>query len=29
MADEAAHFARERTAERADVHLDAFGRMSA
>ncbi len=29
MADEAAHFAREGTAERADVHLDAFGRMGA
>ncbi|HEY0119806.1 MAG TPA: uridine kinase [Cellulomonas sp.] len=29
MADEAAHFARERTAERADVRLDGFGRMSA
>jgi uridine kinase len=29
MDDEAAHFARERTAERADVTLDAFGRMSA
>jgi len=29
MADEAAHFARERTAERADVRLDAFGRMGA
>ncbi|MGY4646202.1 uridine kinase [Cellulomonas sp. URHB0016] len=25
MLDEAAHFARERTRERADVHLDAFG----
>lgn len=29
MRDEAAHFARERTAERADVRLDGFGRMSA
>lgn len=29
MDNEAAHFARERTAERADVTLDAFGRMSA
>lgn len=29
MRDEAAHFARERTAERADVRLDAFGRMGA
>ncbi len=29
MHDEAAHFARERTAERADVRLDGFGRMSA
>ncbi|ASR54374.1 hypothetical protein [Cellulomonas sp. PSBB021] len=28
MADEAAHFARERTRERADVRLDAFGRMT-
>jgi uridine kinase len=27
MRDEAAHFARERTAERADVRLDGFGRM--
>lgn len=27
MADEAVHFARERTAERADVRLDGFGRM--
>ena len=25
MADEAAHFVRERTRERADVRLDAFG----
>ena len=29
MADEAAHFARERTADRADARLDGFGRMSA
>lgn len=29
MHDEAAHFAQERTAERADVRLDGFGRMSA
>ena len=29
MRDEAEHFARERTAERADVRLDAFGRMGA
>ena len=29
MRDEAAHFARERTAERADVRLDGFGRMGA
>jgi len=28
MDDEAAHFARERTRERADVHLDGFGRMT-
>lgn len=28
MRDEAAHFARERTADRADVRLDGFGRMS-
>jgi uridine kinase len=27
MTDEAAHFARERTRERADVRLDAFGRL--
>jgi hypothetical protein len=27
MADEAAHFARERTRERADVRLDALGRL--
>ena len=27
MADEAAHFARERTRERADVRLDAFGAL--
>ena len=29
MRDEAEHFARERTAERADVRLDGFGRMGA
>jgi len=29
MRDEATHFARERTADRADVRLDAFGRMGA
>lgn len=29
MRDEAAHFARERTADRADVRLDRFGRMGA
>ena len=28
MRDEAAHFARERTAERADVRVDGFGRMT-
>ncbi|MCA5893088.1 (d)CMP kinase [Isoptericola sp. NEAU-Y5] len=27
MDDEAVHYARERTAERADVHLDGFGRL--
>jgi hypothetical protein len=29
MRDESEHFARERTAERADIRLDAFGRMGA
>jgi len=29
MSDEAEHFARERTRERADVRLDAYGKMSA
>ncbi len=28
MADEAAHFARERTRERADLHVDAFGALT-